>query len=299
MTRDMSDLEDRLRQALRDPRRELPAWPDPMRRIRRAARRQRARLVLLATVVAGATAAVIVAVAATLPTSSRTPRPIVSAPTCPALTVETAPQAHSSDHGRVLKRLIRPRALAVGPDGQLYIADDGRDQILQALPGGRFKVIAGNGKPGYSGDGGPAISASLNKPGGMTVTSNGTIYFADTGNNRVRAISASGRITTIAGSGRYGSWVAGGIPALAASLRDPADVAVSPGGCLYIADESTSEILRLDAAGRLVHVAGIRGAPGIPGPGLRPGHRQTARAGSPSTLLVTCTSPDPIPRRCS
>jgi hypothetical protein len=252
-----------------------------MRRVRRAARRQRARLVVLVTVVAGATAAVIVAVAAALPTSSSTPQPIVSVPTCPALTVGTAPQAHGSDHGQILKRLIRPRALAVGPHGQLYIADDGRDQILQALPGGRFKVIGGNGRPGYSGDGGPAVSASLGRPGGMTVTSNGTIYFADTGNNVVRAISASGRITTIAGSGRSGTWVAGGIPALAASLRDPAAVAVSPGGCLYIADSSTSEILRRDAAGRLVHVAGIRGAAGIPGAG-RPASR--ASADGPSGL---------------
>ena len=148
MKQEMSDPAGRLRRALRDPRRELPAWPDPMRR---AARRRRARFVLLTTVAAGAAAAVIVAVAATLPTSSSGPQPIVSAPTCPARTAEPAPHARSGDHGRVVKQLVGPGALAVGPHGQLYIADDSLSQILQALPGGRFKVIAGNGRRGYSG----------------------------------------------------------------------------------------------------------------------------------------------------
>ena len=163
----------------------------------------------------------------------------------------------------------------MGPRGQLYIADDGRNQILLALPGGRFKVVAGNGRRGYSGDGGGAYRASLNDPGGMAVAGNGTIYFADTGNNRVRAVSASGRITTVAGNGRYGTWAAGGTPALKTSLGDPADVAVSPGGCLYIADEGNSEILRLSAAGRLVRVAGVPGAAGVTGSG-KPAARSSA-----------------------
>jgi hypothetical protein len=271
VAQDVSGLEDRIRQTLHDPRRELPAWPDPMRRVRRAARRQRGRLALVSTGLAGA-AAVIVAVA--LPTSAGKPQRIVSAPACPALTAGLAPPAPGRDQGRIINRLVRPGALAVGPRGQLYIADDGLDQILQALPGGRFKVVAGNGTRGYSGDGGPAYRASLNDPGGVAVTGNGTIYFADTGNNRVRAVSASGRITTIAGNGRYGNWIGGGTPALKTGLGDPAAVAVSPGGCLYIADEGNSEILRLDAAGRLVHVAGVPGAGGVTGNG-RPAARST------------------------
>ena len=273
VTPDISDLEGRIRQTLRDPRRELPAWPDPMRRVRRAARRQRTRLALVTTGLAGGAAAVIVAVA--LPTSAGKPQHIVSAPACPALAAELAPPAQSKDQGQLVNHLVRPGALAVGPRGQLYIADDGRNQILLALPGGRFKVVAGNGRRGYSGDGGGAYRASLNDPGGMAVAGNGTIYFADTGNNRVRAVSASGRITTVAGNGRYGTWAAGGTPALKTSLGDPADVAVSPGGCLYIADEGNSEILRLSAAGRLVRVAGVPGAAGVTGSG-KPAARSSA-----------------------
>jgi sugar lactone lactonase YvrE len=220
---------------------------------------------VVATALAG-TAAVIAALAAAgLPGTS--PGRVTAGAACPVAPGAVTAAAPVRGSGKIVTSLVRPRALAVGPHGQLYIADDGLDQILQALPGGRFKVIAGNGRPGYSGDGGPAVAASLNVPGGMTVTRNGTIYFADVGNNRVRAIWPSGTITTVAGTGRYGSWAAGGSAALRTSLADPVDVAVSPGGCLYIADESSSEILRLDPQGRLIRVAGIRGAAGITGTG--------------------------------
>lgn len=141
---------------------------------------------------------------------------------------------------RVITHLERPSALAVGPAGQLYLADDGLNEILQMLPGGRFAVIAGNGKAGYSGDGGPAASASLNDPGGMTVARSGTLYFADTGNNRIRAVSPSGVISTVAGTGRLGGWVPTGTPALKASLESPADVVIGPDRALYIADTGGS-----------------------------------------------------------
>jgi sugar lactone lactonase YvrE len=261
-----SDLENRIRRALRDPRHELAAWPDPMRRIRRSARRQRARLALVTGVFAGATALIVLLAAGWLPVTSRRPH-VQAGPVCPAAAAGVTGPAPGRGSGAVLTRLVRPGALAAGPHGQLYVADDGLDRILQALPGGRFKVIAGNGRRGYSGDGGPAAAASLNAPGGMTVAPDGTIYFADTGNNRVRAVWPSGTITTVAGTGRYGAWAAGGSAPLRTSLGGPADVAVSPGGCLYIADEGASEILRLDRAGRLIRAAGVRGAAGVTGTG--------------------------------
>ncbi len=280
VNQDMDDLEGRIRDALRDPRRELAAWPDPMWRIRRAARRQRAQLLVVTTALAGGTSAIVVAAALILPAPS-TKQPGVSVPACPMGTAYGGVHGRVHDHGRTVSRLSRPGALAVGPHGQLYVADDRLNEILQALPDGRFLVVAGNGKRGYSGYGGPATAASLNDPGGMTVARNGTIYFADTGNNRVRAVYPTGRIATIAGNGRYGAWVAGGTRALSAGLGGPADVTFSPGGCLYIADQATSEILRLDAAGRLVHVAGTPGAAGVEGIG---GPAVRASADGPSAL---------------
>jgi glucose/arabinose dehydrogenase len=161
----------------------------------------------------------------------------------------------------------RPSSLAIGQKGQLYVADDARNQILQALPGGTFRVIAGTGQAGFSGDGGPAVKAALNDPGGMAVGPDGTIYLADTGNNRIRAIAPDGTITTVAGGGQAPGWVADGTRPLAAALTSPADVALSARGTLYIAD--ADEILSLPAAGRLEVVAGKPGATGAPKAGAR------------------------------
>jgi sugar lactone lactonase YvrE len=195
------------------------------------------------------------------PVSRATHTQVPSTTTAPLATLPAA---------RVSHHLERPSALAAGPGGQLYLADDGLNEILRVLPGGRFAVIAGNGKAGFSGDGGPAIDASLNDPGGMAVTRSGTLYFADIGNNRIRAVSPSGIIATVAGTGRWGGWVASGTPALRASLGDPSDVTLGPGGALYITNDGANEIVKLTAARRLVLVAGISGrfGAGIPHPGL-------------------------------
>lgn len=147
----------------------------------------------------------------------------------------------------------QPGALALAADGGLYIADDGRDQILELLPSGRFKLIAGNGKRGFSGDGGRAVGAELNDPGGMAVAGDGSLYFADIANNRIRKISSQGLITTVAGSGK-GGWTRDGLPALSAPLLSPTAVTIAPGGRLYIA--ASSEVLRLELDGRLTRVAG-------------------------------------------
>ena len=234
-----------------------------MPRIRRAARRQRGRRALVTVVCAGAAALIVLLAGGWLPATSRRPQQVSAGPACPGTWAKVPGIVAGGESGRIVTRLVRPGALAVGPHGQLYVADDGLNQILRALPGGRFRVIAGNGKRGYFGDGRPAVEASLDAPGGMTVTPNGTIYFADTGNNVVRAVWPSGVITTVAGTGRYGAWTAGGSAAPRTSLGTPADVAVSPGGCLYIADEGASEILRIGPSGRLARVAGVRGAAGV------------------------------------
>ena len=62
-----------------------------------------------------------------------------------------------------------PGALAIGPDGNLFVADDTRDQVLERLGNGHFVVVAGNGKHGFWGDGGPAVKAEINDPGGMAL----------------------------------------------------------------------------------------------------------------------------------
>ena len=149
----------------------------------------------------------------------------------------------------------RPTALTVGPNGNLYIADQTRNQILERLADGSFVVVAGSGQAGYTGDGGPATAAEINRPGGMVFAADGTLYFADEANQRVRAISPSGIITTVVGSSDAPSsgFVSDGTPALQTDVQ-PNDVAIGPDGLLYI---STGEqVLRLNADGTLSVVVG-------------------------------------------
>jgi hypothetical protein len=167
-------------------------------------------------------------------------------------------------------RLERPGALAVGLHGVLYVADDGRDQIVERLPSGRFRILAGTGKAGFSGDGGLATRAELNGPRGMAVGTDGTLYVADSANNRVRAIASNGLISTIAGNGK-GGWVKTGTPALAAAIGDPSAVTVGSGGRLYIAAFGDNEVVRLEKGGTLTEIAENRrygGVYGVGGPAI-------------------------------
>ncbi len=102
----------------------------------------------------------------------------------------------------------------------------------------------------------------------MAVAKDGTLYFADAGNNRIRAISPWGTIRTVAGDGNFG-WVGSGASALAASLGGPAAVTIGPDHRLYIAVADSSEVLRLSRDGTLTKIAGVRryaGLYGIGGP---------------------------------
>ncbi len=159
-----------------------------------------------------------------------------------------------------INRLLRPGPLAAGPEHRLYIADVYRHQILERLPSGAFKVVAGTGKAGFSGDGGPATRAEIAIPGGMVVSRDGTLYFADEHNDRVRAIAPDGIISTIAGGGEGSWWVKNGTPAREARL-DATAVTIGPGGRLYIA--AGNQVLRLERNGNLTQIAGSQTYAGI------------------------------------
>ncbi len=137
------------------------------------------------------------------------------------------------------------------------MADDTRNQILERLGNGHFVVVAGNGKQRFSGDGGPAVKAELDDPGGMAFGPDGALYFADSGNNRVRRVGLNGAITTVVGApGRWSGPPTDGERSLQAHLSSPTDVAFGPDGQLYIADTGDNEVLRLGAGKRLTVVAG-------------------------------------------
>jgi sugar lactone lactonase YvrE len=146
--------------------------------------------------------------------------------------------------------------LTVGPDGTLYVVDTSRDEVMRRLPDGTFGAVAGNGQRGFSGDGGPATQAALNLSGysGVAVAPNGTVYIADSGNDRVRAVSSNGTITTVAGNGGNGMLLSSG-PALTTPIGPVAGLTMGPDGDLYLA---ASNVLRLTPSGTLEWVAGNR-----------------------------------------
>jgi NHL repeat len=91
--------------------------------------------------------------------------------------------------------------IAIAPDGTLVVADRLNHRIRRVTPAGRVTTIAGTGRQGFSGDGGPATAARLNQPTNVAVDATGAIFVADHHNHRVRRIAPDGTITTIAGNG--------------------------------------------------------------------------------------------------
>jgi hypothetical protein len=142
-------------------------------------RRRRLRLVGIVVVILGVAGPIVHVLH-----DSRPPTPNGKR-TVPRAKKATPPAAKIPTRGAILEH---PHGLAVGADGALYVVDTGRDQVLRRLPTGRFVVLAGNGHRGFSGDGGPATNAelSLTNYSGLATGPNGTLYIADSGNDRVR-----------------------------------------------------------------------------------------------------------------
>jgi len=171
------------------------------------------------------------------------------------------------------RELYQPAALAAGPHGEVFVADDTRNMIFALHRDGRITIVAGTGTQGFSGDGGQASRAALNDPAGIAYDAKThTLYLADSGNNRVRAVNARGNIRTVVG-GAHGNrgWVPSGTPARRADFPAPLAVAFSPSGELYASNGT--EVIRLSPSGTLTHIAGTRRGPqgvvGVGGPATR------------------------------
>jgi uncharacterized protein (TIGR03437 family) len=146
----------------------------------------------------------------------------------------------------------------VDGSGNLYIGDNDNQRIRKvAAATGIITTVAGYGTQGYWGDEGPATSALLNDPDGVSLDASGNLYIAEWGNSVIRKVTvATGIVSTVAGSGTSGYWGDGG-PATSAMLSGPEQVAVDGPGNIYIADNGNCRVRKVAAAtGIITTVAG-------------------------------------------
>jgi len=154
-----------------------------------------------------------------------------------------------------------PKGIAVDGSGNVYFSDYGNYRIrMISSSTGNISTIAGNGTAGYGGDGGAATAATceVRHVIGLTVDASANIYLADSGNSRVRKITAgTGTISTIAGNGTSGFAGDGGAATAAiCEVKAPFDVKVDGSGNIYIADEGNLRIRMINTSGIINTVAG-------------------------------------------
>ncbi len=170
--------------------------------------------------------------------------------------------------------LFAPTGLAVDSSGNLYIADLGNMRVRKVSSNGTITTVAGSGCTlsestpdcgGFSGDGGPATSATLNRPSALAFDTAGNLYIADNENNRIRKVSPAGVITTFAGIGPAcefqnlsctGSFSGDGGPATSAGLNAPQGLATDRAGNVYISDTNNLRVRVVSPAGIITTYAG-------------------------------------------
>ena len=162
-------------------------------------------------------------------------------------------QSYSGEGLAVGVALNNPTGVAIGPDGNLYIADLGNNRIRKLSPPGCsaancvISTIVGDGNGNYYGDGGQANKAAIRQPADVAFDAAGNMIVCDRGNNRIRRVTTNGVITTIAGGGVYGPHgeIGDGGDATSAVLYTPSQVTVDASGNVYISDTNHHRIRML------------------------------------------------------
>ncbi|MFN0061488.1 MAG: RHS repeat-associated core domain-containing protein [Myxococcaceae bacterium] len=178
----------------------------------------------------------------------------------------------------ILAKVFNPRALALGPDGSLYIIDEFSYRVRRVTPQGRMETVVGTGVRGMAGDNGPALSAQLSTPLALAVAADGTLFIGDT--SRIRRVDPSGVISTYAGRGANHFSGDGGL-ATDANFFEITALAVGPDGSVYVGGND-SRVRRITPDGIVRTVAGT----GIAGNGTEGGIATQTDIEVPSGMAV-------------
>jgi sugar lactone lactonase YvrE len=152
--------------------------------------------------------------------------------------------------------LDTPRGVAVDATGNIYISDWYNHKIRKINTSGVISTYAGTGDSGFSGDNGLATAAKLKSPDGIAVDAGGNVYFSDRSNDRIRKISTSGIITTVAGKGGFNAFSGDGGQATDAEFNDPNGVALDATGNIYVVDRENNRIRKIGTDGIINTIVG-------------------------------------------
>lgn len=183
-------------------------------------------------------------------------------------TIAGGGSAVPGDGGPATNAMINtPVGVVQDATGNLYFSDLGNARIRKVTTSGIISTIAGTGVAGFSGDGGQATAAQVNYPNGMAIDVAGNLYFTEEANQRVRKISTTGIISTVAGSGPIGlgsgAYSGDGGPATAARLNRPYGVYADRHSNIFIADGWNNVVREVDASGNISTVAGGGSTSGV------------------------------------
>jgi sugar lactone lactonase YvrE len=183
--------------------------------------------------------------------------------TLPAAEIRTiagdGTKGYSGDGGPADKaRMNNVFGLVRGPDGALYVCDTDNQRVRRIGSDGLISTVAGNGKKGYSGDGGPATEAALNEPYEVRFDAAGDLYIVERLNHVVRKVALkTGVISTVAGVGGQSGFGGDGGPAVEALLHEPHSIQFDGEGLLYICDIKNHRVRRVNlSTGRIETFAG-------------------------------------------
>ena len=163
-------------------------------------------------------------------------------------------------------RMTSPREVAVDSSGNVYIADFSNRRIRKVDSSGTITTFAGDGRWGFSGDGGSATSSMIRDAYGVAVDGSDNVYIADADNDRIRKVDASSNIISTVAGGGFGFGGDGGA-ATSSYMNQPRDVAADASGNIYIVDYNNNRIRKVDASSNIISTFAGSGDRGFSGDG--------------------------------